>query len=580
MISISAPSASALGSRRFDSWPAFFRVNSKVDKTHRITQTLNRYFSYCRKSTEDEDHQVLSIESQRQELKRYAAREHLHIVDWKEEARSAKSPGRPVFNEILRRVGRGEADGILAWHPDRLARNALDGGQIIHLLDTGTLTSLRFPTYTFENTPQGKFMLAIMFGQSKYYVDSLSENIRRGNRTKRERGWLTNRAPIGYLNGRSDAGERIIVSDPDRFPLIRRLWELLLSGGYSVKQILEIATNQLGLRSRKCKRSGGGPLSAAGLYALFANPVYAGQLVHAGQWYQGKHEPIVSLAEFERAQHLLGRAERPRPSEHTFAYTGLIRCGRCGCSVTAEHKTNRYGSRYVYYHCTRKRRDIECIEKCIEERTLEAQILEFLREVRVSDDELREPLAIIEQERTKERLDGDAVMRSVREALVRSERSLDNLTKLRYRDLIGDEEFVRQKSELAREQSLLKERLESLKVESWIEPSQKLFLFSNRAIFWFTHGSVHEKRQILATLGSNLSLNAKKLSIDAKKPFRLLAKTREFRPWWTIVNDVRTFFEENPDVTIPLLPLPEGRLLCDSDIQGEAALVSPASSSL
>src|SRR5271165_2589041 len=110
---------------------------------------MNRYFVYCRKSTDDDDHQVLSLESQRQELRRFAEREKLQIVDAKEEARSAKYPGRPVFNELLHRIERGEADGILAWHPDRLARNSLDGGRLIYLLDLGNLSSLKFPTYTF-----------------------------------------------------------------------------------------------------------------------------------------------------------------------------------------------------------------------------------------------------------------------------------------------------------------------------------------------------------------------------------------------------------------------------------------------
>lgn len=532
---------------------------------------MNRYFAYCRKSTEDEDHQVLSIESQRQELKRYAEREHLEIVAWLEEARSAKSPGRAVFNDILARIGRGEANGILAWHPDRLARNALDGGQIIHRLDTGTLTTLRFPTYTFENTPQGKFMLAIMFGQSKYYVDSLSENIRRGNRTKRERGWNPGRAPLGYLNSRSGTGEKIIIPDPDRFQIVRRLWELLLSGAYSIPEILELATRDMALRTRKCKRTGGGPLSVAGIYGMFSNPFYAGQLTHADQVYPGKHEAVISLAEFERAQRLLGRANRQRSIDHTFAYTGLIRCGTCGGSITAEEKTNRYGSRYVYYHCTHKGRTVRCREKSVEERSLETQILEFLKEVFISDDDLRAPLAVIEEERRNERRAEDAIARSAEQALAACERSLDNLTKLRYREMIGDEEFVRQKSELASEQRLLQERLQGLKTDRWIEPSRNLFLFSNRAVFWLTHGTVKEKRLILATIGSNLSLRDKKLSIDANNPFRLLPKFDEFRHWWTIVNDVRTFFEENPGVTIPVLPLPEGRLLCDSDIRGEAA---------
>jgi DNA invertase Pin-like site-specific DNA recombinase len=85
---------------------------------------------------------------------------------------------------MLDRICLGEAQGILAWHPDRLARNSVDGGRIIYLLDTGKLKDLKFPTFWFDSTPQGKFMLNIAFGQSKYYIDNLSENIRRGQSGK------------------------------------------------------------------------------------------------------------------------------------------------------------------------------------------------------------------------------------------------------------------------------------------------------------------------------------------------------------------------------------------------------------
>src|ERR1700743_1099388 len=160
-----------------------------------------KYFAYCRKSSEGEDRQALSNPAQRDEIRRaFSGTPDIEIIDFFDEAMSARAPGRPIYAQMIQRIEAGEAQGIVAWHPDRLARNSVDGGWIIHLLDRGVLKDLKFVSYSYEQSAQGMFMLQIMFGQSKYYVDNLSINVKRGMNKKASLGWLPNKAPLGYKN--------------------------------------------------------------------------------------------------------------------------------------------------------------------------------------------------------------------------------------------------------------------------------------------------------------------------------------------------------------------------------------------
>ena len=168
-----------------------------------INFQIKKFFLYARKSTDEPERQVLSIEAQMFELREFAKKEGLNIVREFVESKTAKEPGREIFNEMISRIEEKEAEGILAWHPDRLARNSIDGGRIIYLVDTGKITTLKFPTFWFDPTPQGKFMLSIAFGQSKYYVDNLSENIKRGVRQKLRSGIWPAKAPLGYINDKN-----------------------------------------------------------------------------------------------------------------------------------------------------------------------------------------------------------------------------------------------------------------------------------------------------------------------------------------------------------------------------------------
>jgi DNA invertase Pin-like site-specific DNA recombinase len=499
-----------------------------------------RYFMYCRKSTEAEDRQVLSIDSQRKEVERLAvAWPAVTIIQVYEEARSAKAPGRAIFDTMLRRIEEGEADGIVAWHPDRLARNSIDGGRIIYLLDRGILKDLRFATYSFENTPQGKFMLAIIFANSKYYVDSLSENVRRGMKAKAELGWRPGLVGAGYLN---DRATKTIAKDTERFPLVRRMWELLLTEAYSPSEILSIANDEWGFRTFQRKRRGGRALALSSLYRIFTNPFYAGVVDWHGHLIPGRHQAMVTLEEFDRTQRILGRPGRARPKEHTFAYTGLVRCGACGLAVTAERKINRYGSHYTYYHCTRRGKDHRCTEPSIEERTLEAHFRDFLRTIQIPETVLSWTLEYVERAARDRQINSDAQRRSLEVERERAERERENLTKLRIRDLVTDDEFLRERRKLDLTAARATESLAQLQnSRRWFEPARLLISFSKYALSCFEKGTAESKRLILGITGSNFSLKNQNLSVSARKPFRQWSGAAVSCVGSALCEDVRTF---------------------------------------
>jgi DNA invertase Pin-like site-specific DNA recombinase len=498
-----------------------------------------RYFLYCRKSSEDEDRQIISIESQRREMERLISTwRDIEVVGVYEESFSAKAPGRALFSEMIKRIEAGEAQGLIAWHPDRLARNSIDGGRIIYLLDTGCLKDLRFATFSFENNSQGKFMLSIVFGYSKYYVDSLSENIRRGIRTKTENGWLSGLAPIGYLN---DKATRSIIPDPDRFPLIKEVWRLMLTGAYSPRRIMEVANHEWGLRTVKRKRTGGKVLSLSGVYRILGNPFYAGILQREGKTYPGKHEAMVTLDQFDRVQEFLGRPRQMRPKTREFAFTGLIRCGACGLSVTAGETVNRHGSHYVYYHCTKRRMDRWCEEPYVRSTDLERQIVEFLREITIPD-KFHDWLVAKLDRVAKRTRNADAAKRlSLEQDRASAGKELDNLTKLRIRDLLTDDEYLKQRQELERKQINIAQNLKMAdELNDRFEPARVLVSFSNRAASWFEAGDSRTKRLILLIVGLNPLLKEKKLNIDARKPFRRWTKPGNFSELSSFVKDVAT----------------------------------------
>lgn len=488
------------------------------------------YIAYCRRSSEDSrERQALSIPAQVDEIKKRF--KELKIVGWFEESHSAFDIGRPKFNEMVKLIRSKKADGIICWHPDRIARNAVDGGTIIDLLDKGFLKDLKFCSYTYNNDAEGKMMLGIMFSQSKYFSDKLSKDVIRGRDKKIRNGQWPGMAPVGYLNTYTKArGENEIIPDPERFHLVRKMWDLLLTGNYAVPRILKIANGEWGFRTMKRKMVGGNPMCMSNGYNLFSNPFYCGIIRHKGQYYPATHQPVVTQDEFDKAQIILGKKGRPRPQTHHFDFTGLIVCGECGCSITAEEKTKILmggtPKNYIYYRCTKKKFEKKCSQKPVVGSYVENFILEKLSELQIDIDFVNFAKKYLNELNDKEINNRSSIYVNIENAYSTTQKYLDRLTKAYYREIISEEEFVKQRDELLVEKSRLKKQLDQVenRANNWLELATEAFEFAHYARYWFEEGGIDRRKNITSKLGSNFILKDKKLTFQMNILLEIIMK--------------------------------------------------------
>ncbi len=553
------------------------------------------YFLYRRKSTDDE-RQVLSLESQEDEaLKRFG---NLKIIKLPPESVSAFKPyKRPVFKDMIERIQKGEAQGIIAWHPDRLSRNPIDAAQIIYLLDTGELKDLKFCSFGFENSPEGKMLLQITMSQSKYSSDKLSKDVKRGIDKKASSGWRPGLAPLGYTNSRTKLkGEQNISNDPERFHLVKQLWQMMLTGNYSVAELINIANNRLKLTQPATLRRPERKVHLSTLYRILTHPFYYGWYEWpegSGNWVKGNHEPMITGEEYDQVQKLLGKEGRPRPKKHRFAFTGMMRCGNCGAMITAETKVKRQKNgnihHYLYYRCT-KRKDKNCPERAVELKNLNSQIDAILKGLTISEKFKNWAIKYLHEIRKEEARAQEESFVLKQRALKKITEQMDNLL-LKYTSpentegiLIADQEYQTLKSRLLKKKAALEDELKTQgrSIEEWVELSERTFNFARYARIWFAKGDTETKRAIFACLGSNLIIKDRKLALIMKKPFNFIFEglpkaeqelirlepleigsnisnskvfAQKFPILSGIVNDVRTCWQLNKEhFLIPNLP--------------------------
>ncbi len=360
-----------------------------------IVRAKVKYVLYARKSTESDEKQALSIESQVKEMLSIADRDGLEVVDIRRESHSAKESGqRPVFKELLEDIRGGRYTGILTWAPDRLSRNAGDLGSVVDLMDENKLIEIRTYGQHFKNSPNEKFLLMILCSQAKLENDNKSINVKRGLRTRCEMGLRPGPAVVGYLNEKRMDKKCEVVIDPERAPIVKQIFEKVVYEKWSGRKIFHWLKFDLNFKTR----SGNKGLTLSNIYLILQNPIYYGVFEYprkSGNFYTGKHEPIISKELFDQAQGQVKsqvlRVEEPKE----FAFTKMMTCGLCDSGICADEKFKKLkdGSvnRHVYYTCT-KSRDKYCKSGYINEVDLIEQFEKLIDRINISEIGMKEKI--------------------------------------------------------------------------------------------------------------------------------------------------------------------------------------------
>jgi site-specific DNA recombinase len=308
------------------------------------------------------------------------------------------------------------------------------------------------------------------------------------------------------------------LPDTERFEIVRKMFDFMLTGKHNPAQILKIANGEWGFRSVNGKK-----LSRSNIYNLFTRPFYYGEFEYplgSGNWHKAIHKPMITREEYDRIQFLLGRRSQPRGQKRDIAYRGPIHCGECGCMITAEEKTkyqkNGNTHHYTYYHCT-KRRDPNCTQPAIEEDELEKQIAAELAKLEIPADFKEWAMARLRQMNEKEVLDREQIYGNQRREYEACVRRADNLIDMRANGEITEDEFKSKKTILLTEKERFQELLKDTdkRVENWLEIAERGFNFAEKARQVFaTTKDIEVKKEIFVALGSDLILKDKKLSVS------------------------------------------------------------------
>ena len=473
---------------------------------------MKKFFGYTRVSTAKQGEQGVSLQEQQAAILRYAQRNNLEIAQWFEERQTAARRGRPVFNQMLKLLRQGKADGVIIHKIDRSARNLKDWADLGELIDQGI--EVHFANESLDlHSRGGRLSADIQAVVAADYIRNLREETRKGFYGRLKQGLYPLPAPIGYLDrGKGSPKE----PDPLKAALVRKAFALYATGQYNLDRLAEEMYG-LGLRNRRGSR-----VSRNGLSVILNNPFYIGliRLRRTGETFSGSHRPLISKALFDQVQRLLNARTPDRSQRHDFLFRRLLTCKHCGYSLIGELQKG-----HVYYRCHIP----NCPTTCLREETVEARAIQTLARLRFSQLErayLQQKVAALKADWEREQ---KAETEALRLRLGQLQERLARLTDAYIDRLIEKDLFEERKKALLLERKDLEEKLALLQDGSRSIPEQlaEFLELAGSAYLNWKIGLPEEKRDLLRIVTSNRVVDRKTVAFELSLPFSEVARRFE-----------------------------------------------------
>jgi len=472
---------------------------------------------FSRVSSREQEETGYSLPSQEKLLADYANKNGFVVAKKFSISESASGQKqRKTFNEMLAYIGKSNVRIIICEKVDRLTRNLKDAVSINEWINGKLEREVHFVkencVLNKESRSNEKFIWNIKVSVAQYYIDNLSEEVKKGQKEKIAQGWLPTKPPLGYKTV-GEKGHKIHIINEDKALLVKEMFNLYASGNYSLKSLTE-KINQEGLRGHNDNK-----VSKSRLHKLLSDPFYYGKIRWKEEVYDGNQEPLITKTLFDQVQEILRGKTTPKYNKHFYLFKGLIDCLECEGKITWEKQKG-----IIYGHCNHYR---NCSQKIwVKDHQVEEQLLKYFDSFQIKSPRLLEWIRRALKESNKDESEYHlTALKNLNQRYEQLKRRLDRLYDDRLDEKINEEFYKRKFKQYSEEKDKIVQAIEEHSQASTKHQAACIDIYdlSQRARETYLKANQDQKRHLIGMMFEKLTLDNGLVAVKFMPAFELLS---------------------------------------------------------